>query len=80
MTEPPSPSPLIIRHLLCNDPPERLHFSCTPFHDLAVALDNTLPDNAERAEAIRKVLEAEDAARRSLASKIRTSPQEPPMD
>lgn len=37
------------------------------FHDLATHLANTLPDGSEKTVAIRKLLEAKDAAVRSTA-------------
>lgn len=36
------------------------------FYDLAVELDKTLPNNTEKAVALRKLLESKDAAVRSV--------------
>lgn len=46
--------------------PEHLQKVSKPFGDLAVQMDNDLPVNAESAVALRKLLEAKDAAVRSM--------------
>lgn len=46
--------------------PERLQPVSRPFGELADQIVNTLPRNAERSVALRKLLEAKDAAVRAL--------------
>jgi hypothetical protein len=46
--------------------PEHLQNVSRPFSMLAYQMVNELPDNAERAEALRKLLEAKDCAVRAL--------------
>ncbi len=45
--------------------PDALHLVSEPFCDLAAHLVETLPRNAERSVALRKLLEAKDAAVRA---------------
>lgn len=45
--------------------PEKLQGISKPFHDLALALIQGLPKNAERSTALRKLLEAKDCAVRA---------------
>jgi hypothetical protein len=45
--------------------PEHLRPASMPFYDLAMTLVSTLPRNAERTVALRKLLEAKDAAVRA---------------
>lgn len=45
--------------------PEHLQEISRPFGDLAAIIVNTLPRNAERTVALRKLLEAKDAAVRA---------------
>lgn len=49
--------------------PERLQAVSKPFGDLAASLVDTLPRNPERTVALRKLLEAKDAAVRALVAK-----------
>ena len=49
--------------------PERLQGVSKPFGEMAASIIATLPDNAERAVALRKLLEAKDAAVRALVAK-----------
>ena len=49
--------------------PGKLQPYSKPFHDLAHNLMATLPKNPERAAALRKLLEAKDAAVRSFIFK-----------
>lgn len=49
--------------------PERLQEVSKPFQDLALAIVKTLPANPERTVALRKLLEAKDAAVRTLVYK-----------
>lgn len=46
--------------------PEKLQSSSRPFCNLAALLIDTLPRNAERSVALRKLLEAKDAAVRAI--------------
>jgi hypothetical protein len=46
--------------------PERLRATSKPFCDLAIHLDHTLPEGPEGTTAIRKLLEAKDAAVRAV--------------
>ena len=46
--------------------PPRLQAASQPFGDLAISIVDTLPANPERTVALRKLLEAKDAAVRSL--------------
>ena len=45
--------------------PEDLRFISRPFAELAHAMADELPDNAERTTALRKLLEAKDCAVRA---------------
>lgn len=45
--------------------PGPLRQTSAPFADLAVALDEALPDSAEKTVALRKLLEAKDSAVRA---------------
>lgn len=49
--------------------PERLQVVSKPFGDLARSLVETLPRTPERTVALRKLLEAKDAAVRALVAK-----------
>lgn len=49
--------------------PGRLQTVSEPFHDLAYKIVTTLPANAERTVALRKLLEAKDCAVRALICK-----------
>jgi len=49
--------------------PEKLQAASKPFCDLAAHLDATLPDGAEKATALRKLLEAKDAGVRAAMQK-----------
>jgi hypothetical protein len=49
--------------------PEHLQAASKPIADVAFLLADTLPHNAERAVALRKLLEAKDAAVRALVAK-----------
>jgi hypothetical protein len=48
--------------------PAHLQEVSRPFGELAVSLINTLPRNPERTVALRKLLEAKDAAVRALVA------------
>jgi len=45
--------------------PEHLQVISKPFCDMAEFIENTLPSNAERQVALRKLLESKDAAVRA---------------
>ena len=49
--------------------PEKLQFVSSPFCKLAESIVATLPRNPERTVALRKLLEAKDAAVRALLAK-----------
>ncbi|MBK3775918.1 hypothetical protein GAY31_17425 [Azospirillum brasilense] len=49
--------------------PEHLQAHSKPFHDLAQTIVDTLPPNAERTTALRKLLEAKDCAVRACIYK-----------
>lgn len=49
--------------------PERLQAVSKPFGELAKLIVSTLPRNPERTVALRKLLEAKDAAVRALVAK-----------
>ncbi len=49
--------------------PQHLQQVSKPFGELAVQLTHELPENPERSVALRKLLEAKDAAVRALVSK-----------
>lgn len=49
--------------------PQRLQDVSRPFGDLAATMVETLPRNPERTAALRKLLEAKDAAVRALIAK-----------
>lgn len=50
--------------------PEHLQAISKPFHDLAIDLEGKLPDGPEKTVAIRKLLEAKDAAVRTAVKPI----------
>lgn len=49
--------------------PPHLAVVSAPFGDLAAMLAETLPDNQEKTVALRKLLEAKDAAVRAVVAK-----------
>ena len=57
----------LLRYFEYQHLPAHLQDVSKPFHDLAARLAATLPDGSERTVAIRKLLEAKDAAVRSVA-------------
>lgn len=58
----------ILRFFHYSHLPERLQAASKPFCDLARHIVETLPRNAERTVALRKLLEAKDAAVRANVS------------
>ena len=59
----------ILQFFECGHLPDHLRAISTPFGELARQMVNDLPDNAERAAALRKLLEAKDCAVRALVCK-----------
>lgn len=49
--------------------PQHLQLVSKPFGEMAVSIVSMLPDNDERDVALRKLLEAKDAAVRALVAK-----------
>lgn len=64
----PEPLPVIMQFFGYQHLPEHLQATSKPFYDLAHVI-LCLPNNAERAVALRKLLEAKDAAVRAKISK-----------
>ena len=62
MSDAPEP---ILKFFKYGHLPEALQLRSKPFADLAESLVATLPRNAERSVALRKLLEAKDAAVRA---------------
>lgn len=55
----------ILQFFACGHLPEHLRLVSAPFGSLAQEIVNTLPRNPERTAALRKLLEAKDAAVRA---------------
>lgn len=55
----------ILRYFVYDHLPEKLQEISRPFSQMAEFLDSTLPRNPETSTALRKLLEAKDAAVRS---------------
>lgn len=55
----------ILKYFECDHLPERLKTISKPFCDLAKWLEASVPDSAEKSVALRKLLEAKDAAVRA---------------
>lgn len=66
MTEQPEP---ILQFFAYSHLPERLQAISAPFGEMADHLVTSLPRNAERTVALRKLLEAKDAAVRAALFK-----------
>jgi hypothetical protein len=60
----PEASP-ILRYFVYDHLPEKLQAVSAPFCDLAVYIEDNLPKGAEKSTALRKLLEAKDAAVRA---------------
>lgn len=58
----------ILRYFHYSHLPEKLQAASRPFCELAAHIVGTLPRNAERTVALRKLLEAKDAAVRANVS------------
>lgn len=65
MTEPKTDAEPILRFFQFEHLPGHLQEVSRPFCELAMALVATLPRNAERSVALRKLLESKDAAVRA---------------
>ncbi len=63
------PTPVIMQFFAWEHLPPRLAEVSQPFGQLALLVVETLPDNTERVEALRKLLEAKDCAVRALLSR-----------
>ncbi|WP_217917983.1 hypothetical protein [Myxococcus sp. AM009] len=59
--------------------PPKLQAVSAPFGDLAERLHAEVPRNPERTEALRKLLEAKDAAVRALLAKDQSASERPPQ-
>lgn len=55
----------ILRYFAYEHLPEKLQGVSRPFYDLAHDIDHTLPGGPEKSVALRKLLEAKDAAVRA---------------
>ena len=66
---PPPPSEHILQFFVYAHLPPHLQQVSLPFHRLAHELTDTLPRNPERTVALRKLLEAKDAAVRARLAK-----------
>jgi thymidine phosphorylase len=58
----------VMKFFVCDHLPEKLQEVSKPFCDLALQLANRAPFNQETTVALRKLLEAKDAAVRSVLS------------
>lgn len=63
------PDPVILQFFAYEHLPPLLSAVSRPFATLAQGVVNTLPDNEEREVALRKLLEAKDAAVRAMVAK-----------
>lgn len=63
------PSEHILQFFSCSHLPPHLASVSRPFRDMAEHIVETLPRNPERTVALRKLLEAKDAAVRALLAK-----------
>ncbi|WP_211103490.1 hypothetical protein [Azospirillum sp. TSA2s] len=63
--EPPHGTDRMLQFFAYQHLPEHLQAHSKPFHDLAQTIVDTLPANAERTTALRKLLEAKDCAVRA---------------
>lgn len=59
----------IMRYFSYDHLPEKLQDVSVRFCTLAIFIDNDLPDGAEKSTALRKLLEAKDAAVRAALDK-----------
>lgn len=50
----------LIKYFKYSHLPEHLQAKSKPFHDLAVAMDKSLPNGSEKTAGLRKLLEAKD--------------------
>lgn len=68
-TPPPFPADHIEQFFAFTHLPPHLQAVSKPFHDLSKQIVRDLPRNPERTVALRKLLEAKDAAVRALVAK-----------
>lgn len=69
MTEPEDcrpPHAALLKFFVWQHLPEKLQVVSRPFGELAFEMADALPDNEEKAVALRKLLEAKDCAVRSV--------------
>lgn len=59
----------IMQFFACEHLPKELREVSQPFRDMATRIEMTLPRNPERTVALRKLLEAKDAAVRAMVAK-----------
>lgn len=75
---PPPPAEHIMQFFSYDHLPSKLQAVSRPFGELAQELVTTLPRNPERTIALRKLLEAKDAAVRALLAVDPIQPSKPP--
>jgi len=68
MTMPQQPE-FLLQFFTYTHLPEHLQVVSRPFYELAERIVGTLPQNAERTTALRKLLEAKDCAVRAVIAK-----------
>ena len=59
----------ILQFFACQHLPPALRAVSAPFAQLAETIESTLPNNAEKSSALRKLLEAKDCAVRAMLFK-----------
>lgn len=64
----PKPKPAILQFFRFDHLPQHLQDISAPYSEQAFRLFTTLPDNEERAFALRKLLESKDAAVRAMVA------------
>lgn len=69
MSDKPSPSQRILKFFSFDHLPAQLQIISKPLHDLAVKMDEELPESAEKTVGLRKLLEAKDCFVRAALEK-----------
>lgn len=69
MSDKSSPSQRILKFFSFDHLPAQLQIISKPIHDLAVKMDEELPDSAEKTVGLRKLLEAKDCFVRAALEK-----------
>lgn len=69
MSDKPSPSQRILKFFSFDHLPAQLQIISKPIHDLAVKMDEELPESAEKTVGLRKLLEAKDCFVRAALEK-----------